>query len=187
METYSPPPVYEPPPPPAPTISDFSLTLTIDCAPPPPRIVERYDPAYGAYVRYQEPALEPLHEAPRLATGVSLVRGDGSTVRLVDQALQRPEMVFDARRNLYRLTIRYELESLDDLLGKPLSEADRFVSIRVDYEPALAVHRLQFQAVSVIALHLNGVEIATGAPEDRGESGDLILPTTFQSASGRIE
>lgn len=96
-------------------------------------------------------------------------------------------MVYDAQRNLYRLTIRYELESLDDLVGKPLSEADRFVSIRVDYGPALAVHRLRFQGVSLIALQLNEVEVAAGAPEDRGEQGTLVLPTTFQSASGRID
>jgi hypothetical protein len=159
------------------------VTLTIACSVPPPEPQQVYDNVTGEYRWVQgEPA--PLEQAPLIASGLSLLRADGSNVRFSDEHAVRPDLEAATKPGDYFLTIRYQPQKPPDIIGRPVTVADGFVAIETRLGSVLAHQGLVCDRLRSLAFEVNGHEIASAGdlPLPTG-GGRVDLPASFQTAS----
>jgi len=144
-----------------------------------------YDEKTGTY---QEVPVEPpqITQAPRIGTSLALMREDGSEIRFSDETRVRPVLTAQDDPTRFDLTIRYRPEHPQQLVGRPLSEADAFVALSLNLSSVLAHHGIQCGRIRSLDFELNGAEVANmqDLPLNAGETR-LELPAEFRTASSR--
>jgi hypothetical protein len=161
------------------------VDLTLACAPIMPAPQQVYDEKTGTY---QEVPVEPpqITQAPRIGTGLALIREDGSEIRFSDETRARPVLTAQSDPTRFDLTIRYQPQAPQQFLGRPLTEADTFVALSLNLRSIFAHHGILCDRIRTLSYHLNGAVVASAQdlPLDTGETR-LELPAEFRTASTR--
>jgi hypothetical protein len=160
----------------APTIRSADLSLTLDCTAPAPEQEQTiYDQANDVYAVV--PAAPRV--LPRLATGVDLLRSDGSKIHFSDSSSKPPESS-TTDQDSYRLTVSYAPQGASDLLGHPLADGYGFAALSTKLPFVLGAEGFQCDRIAEIVLRFNGVEVARASNLPFGPRQSIIdLPTDF--------
>jgi len=176
-----PDPAYVPPPPPpmtapVPVVETLVLRLTILGVRLPPTRHLVYDRNTGTTYVVAATEPPPLVRTPRFATGVTLIRSDGSAVRFVDETARRPEVRPGDTAGAYLFTIDYTPQKAEQVVGLPLETLSGFQALSADFAPVLEAMGLRYAGIAAITIFGNGGDATVAV--------DALIPAGTDASVG---